>query len=304
MKEFFDKVESYLFDFLGLFIPGLLSVILLLIPISFLNIDRLLDDNYFQAKLLTLIVIIKQSFQHINILNDTYIIIIIILILYVLGHLIKVFSIIFYEIGTVIFDNTLIRAYKNIFYRILNPLKRYYVNRHGENERVMRISRTIYNYLKMIYQQFKKNLFKVLVFKPEDYMLENEELKNNCLNIINEKLKVNFPNVSYSIYKISMIINTQENIKSLSYTFLSKYNLYRSLSFLFFVSLIYFYYFFNVAQKYIYPEVLALEVVVLILIGLLWFTFHHKYKRYWTLCGNETLMSLFYFLNKNKLNAG
>jgi len=36
--------------------------------------------------------------------------------------------------------------------------------------------------------------------------------------------------------------------------------------------------------------------IILGAIGLLWFAFHVKFKRYWTLCGNENLMAIFYFL--------
>jgi len=94
----------------------------------------------------------------------------------------------------------------------------------------------------------------------------------------------------------------QENIKSLATTFLAKYNLYRSLSFIFIFSFFYYLFFFTTYHDSIIQEAKALGKYVPICLVLLWFVFHVAFKRYWTLCGNESLMSLYYFLNKKKIS--
>ncbi len=53
---------------------------------------------------------------------------------------------------------------------------------------------------------------------------------------------------------------------------------------------------------FIAPASHEISTLILISPAIFWFTFHVKFKRYWTLYGDERLMSLFYFLNKKKLN--
>jgi hypothetical protein len=307
MKDFVDKIESYLFDFLGLFIPGLLTISMLIIPSFMIDFSKLLKINNSESKILSFIMILYQNVHNkdINFLRETYSIILIVLALYILGHLIKVLAITFYEISVAFFDLTINKIIIHYYFKILNKLRNHYKEKYENNKKYKSREKMkfIYNWLVKFTKPYKNLLNKIFVFKPDDYLNDNEPLKSRSIKLINVKTGMDYPDIWYSIFKFSNIINTQENIKSLSFTFLSKYNLYRSLSFIFFVSFFYYSIFFNVAESYIYSDVLILKGYMLFIIVLLWFTFHYKFKRYWTLCGNETLVSIFYFLNKNKINA-
>ena len=151
-----------------------------------------------------------------------------------------------------------------------------------------------------IYKPFHGLYKKIFEFNAPKYYPNNERLKDECIAIINKKFNTEFPSEWYSLYKFSRVMQDQEKIKSLSSLFLDKYNFYRSLAFIF--SLIFFYYwiFFETTHLYLSESILSLEALIMITITLLWLTFHYKYKRYWTLCGDETLVSLYYFLKKGK----
>ncbi|HEY6899766.1 MAG TPA: hypothetical protein VI233_03950, partial [Puia sp.] len=115
------------------------------------------------------------------------------------------------------------------------------------------------------------------------------------------KLSIDFPGDDRSLSKISGVITNQENTKTLGPFFLAKYNLYRSLSLIFLFTIVYYIYFFKVAGAYITPTSHEISGLILASPVILWFTFHVKYKRYWTLYGDERIMSLFYFLNRKTL---
>ena len=142
---------------------------------------------------------------------------------------------------------------------------------------------------------------KLFTFKSADYFDDNEELRTICITTINNKLNTRFPDKWHSLYKFAVAANLQEGIKSLSNNFLAKYNLYRSLSFIFLLSFVYYAIFFQITYSLLPINIAILRGSILFFSALLWFTFHVKFKRYWTLCGNESLMSLYYFLNKDKL---
>jgi hypothetical protein len=143
-----------------------------------------------------------------------------------------------------------------------------------------------------------KFLRDIFYFSAPNYFSDNDTIKENVIEKINSKYNINFPKSWYSIYKISNVIMQQEKLKTLSTRFLAKYNFYRSMAFLFFVNLFYIAIFYNKYSSIISHLGYKLHNLIIILDLLLWITFHEKFKRYWTLCGNESLMSLFYFLNK------
>ncbi|MEP7318647.1 MAG: hypothetical protein ABI921_07890 [Panacibacter sp.] len=298
MSEFLSKIENFLFDILGLVLPGLIFLLILISPTYFLDISKIpksdIDSSYILSGLTTVTTILKEQI----IVNENLTITIVIILSYLLGHLVKVFSIIKYDFMTVVFDmsiNKLVLVIYEFIKRIINKL-------------VKRISSTemyqapFYLYLKILFSPFKKTLNKIFTFKSPDYFTENDTLRSNCIALINQRLGTNYPDKWYSLYKFSTILTSQENIRSLAGNFLAKYNLYRSLAFIFIFTMAYFNYFFNASAKYIPAELAKITSLILIASALLWFTFHYKFKRYWTLCGNETLVSLFYFLNKKKIN--
>lgn len=146
---------------------------------------------------------------------------------------------------------------------------------------------------------FASDIFK---FKPLDYEPDNENMCKEVSNQIHSKYEF-LPPDWYSIYKLSAVIIREENIKSLSPTYLAKYNFYRSLAFLFLLNTIYIYILYNKASYFISPLGWQLVYPICFTNMVFWLTFHEKYKRYWKLCGNDSLVSLFYFFDRSKENV-
>jgi len=229
--------------------------------------------------------------------NPTYLIVALFLCSYIIGHLIKVMSIAFYDFAKLIFDNFI----NKIAFVILNFIKEKVFLLYRWLFKRDLASTTFYKYIKDCYKAIVRHIFCVFIFRSEDYFKDNEKIKEDCIYTINTRLSMSFPNVWYSIYKISTVLFIQENIRTLSNFFLSKYNLYRSLAVIFIFLFFYYRIFFRETEGFIPQELKHLRTVSFVSIILLWYTFHFKFKRYWTLCGNETLMSLFYYLHKTKL---
>jgi hypothetical protein len=291
MGEFLSKVENFLFDILGLVLPGLVFIAVIIFPIYFLDLSKIpecdINSSYILSGLVTTSRLLQNKWQ-----TDADLVITLYLVLaYLIGHSVKVFSIITYEFLSAIFDKSLNKLVNNLI-ELTKPIRRFFVTRIPN----------IYNPIKTLLMPFKNTLSKIFTFESSDYMKENESLKTNCIEKINQKLGTTYPDKWYSVYKFSAIISSQGKVKSLADHFLAKYNLYRSLSFIFAFTTVYYYYLFNETSKFIPPELSKITTPILAISGFLWFTFNYKYKRYWTLCGNERLVSLYYFLNKDKLN--
>lgn len=297
MKDFADKIEDYIFDFLGLVLPGFIFLLLVTTPLLLFDYNKINVCIIEKSKILSILVNLAGIVDYISKNNSRLMIVIVILLSYIIGHSIKVFAIIQYEFFEAIFDKLICRFLSQIKEWLASVIK-WILNKISQTDNKFKLIMT--EIFKTIYNPFHGLYTKIFIFKAPDYFSDNESLKNECISIINSKFNTQFPLVWYSLYKFSMVIHDQEKIKSLSPIFLAKYNFYRSLAFIF--SLIFFYYliFFNATHLCLRESVLSLEKVIMITIILLWFTFHSKYKRYWTLCGNETLMSLYYFLKKLK----
>jgi hypothetical protein len=298
MSDFLSKIENFLFDILGLVLPGIIFLIIIISPVLLFDSgkvpDKISSDSYTLSIIVTFFKILKSYFST----NLNISIIVVLISAYLLGHTIKVFSIIIYEILTAVFDKFLNRFVIHIYQSIKRLFNFLSVKLIGKP-----INQTIlYKEYKTLSYPIKNTLSKVFTFNSPNYYKDNETMKVTCIDLINQRLNTSYPNEWYSVYKLSTVIQQQENIKSLSGFFLAKYNLYRSLAFIFIFTTIYYYLFFNAAAKYIPSELTKITNLLLISSVILWFTFHYKYKRYWTLCGNESLVSLYYFLNKKKLN--
>lgn len=297
MKDLINKVEDFMFDFLGLILPGLLFIGLLCTPLLFIDSKEIPINEISDSK--TLIILISLA-NYVNYILDHQTAVIIVLGLissYILGHLIKVLSIILYDFLKAFFDlfiNKLILKLLGIPHRLW---KRLIIKIFGENNKFIKYVTIIATDL---WRPFKHLIEGVFTFQAADYKKDNSPLKNECIKMINERFDTDYPNSWYSVYKYSTIMQQQENIKGLSQTFLAKYNAYRSLALIFIVILIYYKLFFNVSEDYLSSTFISLKNTILIAIFLFWFTFHTKYKRYWTLCGNDSLVSLFYYLKKTK----
>ena len=301
MKEFIEKIEDFFFDFLGLILPGFILVLLIIMPLSLLDVENMDPSLAAKSKVLAILINLSKYVEYFFEHPTEIVIGLLVLISYIIGHLVKVLSIIEYEILEAIFDKFL--------NRILNDLSNI-INRY-----VLRIKckvsflnsrfwQYLYSILLSIISPVIGLIKKIFTFKSPNYFNDNEVLRSRCVEMINNKFDTHFPNNWYSLFKMSSIMSNQENLKSLASTFLAKYNFYRSMALIF--SLIFFYYliFFNTSKLILSNSILALDSLILIAVILLWFTFHYKYKRYWTLCGNETLISLFYFLSKTNRSEG
>jgi hypothetical protein len=161
-----------------------------------------------------------------------------------------------------------------------------------------------YKWFKEFFKPFRIMIGDVFIFKPPDHYKDDEVLMQNCLDQLDLRLSIAYPHDDQAINKISGVITNQESLRTLGTFFLAKYNLYRSLSLIFLFTTFYYIYFFKVASLYIAPTSHEISSIIFAAPAILWFTFHVKYKKYWTLYGHERIMSLFYFLNKKKLNEG
>ncbi len=298
MSEFFSKIENFLFDLLGLILPGFIFLGVLITPLALVDISKIAPPDLEKSFILSELSTISNLFK--NYWNEKSLLItsIIIVLAYLFGHFAKVFSIIKYEILVALFDKTFNKVMNYSYKKTKTGIEFLYkkISQQDFN------NTKFYSWLKDIIKPIKNTLLKVFTFKSEDYINDNKDLKTECIKIINDRLNTNYPDKWYSIYKFSTIINNQENIRSLAAFFLAKYNLYRSLSFIFLFATIYFYFFFITTINYFQDGTQKSSSLILITTSLLWFTFHYKYKRYWTLCGNETLVSLYFYLNKKKIN--
>lgn len=301
MKEFIEKIEDFFFDFLGLILPGFIIVLLIIMPLSLLDfrtIDQSMVDN---SKVLSILINMTKYVDYFFKHPTEVIIGLLILISYIIGHLVKVLSILEYEILESIFDHFINRLVRDL----IKQINRFVIML---KTRVPFFNSPFWQYFSSILKSITAPIVgifnKTFTFRSPNYFNDNEILKKNCIEIINKRFNTEFPNTWYSLFKLSSIITNQENLKSLAPTFLAKYNFYRSMAFIF--SIVFFYYliFFKTTKLILSNSILTLDSFILLAVILLWFTFHYKYKRYWTLCGNETLISLFYYLKKPKSNEG
>lgn len=322
-----DKLEDFLFDIIGLALPGLITIFLIwLLPILVLPISEI--QNLYTNNS----VVLSNLFKFYE--NDKTIFYAFILITgYILGHTIKVLSKYPYSLFKVIFDNGINKLLNFIFYilgkivlGLLALLKKIpginkvftknknisllsYLFNKGyrtdcrkkiKEEKVKLRSKAILDFFIELYNFFYYLMQSIFTFETASYYRENDKLIGDVISKINKRLKTDYPSTWYSIYKLSNVIMEQENIKSLSKRFLAKYNFYRSLSFMFLINFIYIIFFFNYFNKIISNTGNNIYWIIMGVNFLLWYTFHEKFKRYWTLCGNESLISLFYFISKSE----
>ncbi len=297
MGDFFSKIENFFFDIFGLILPGLLLILFIIMPIYFFDFSAVKPEMWNTSNFLSFVHYIYSVMHNLIKDNPTYLIVALFLCAYIIGHLIKVVSIAFYEFASLIFDNGVNKIVVKISGLVVQwTLKGYNWITHRDLERTV-----FYEFSKAFYKAIVRHVFCIFVFKSSSYFKDNESIKDDCMSTINARLQISFPNVWHSLYKVSTVLFIQENVRTLSNFFLSKYNLYRSLAVIFIFLLFYYRVFFRETEGFIPQELKHLRTVLFISICLLWYTFHFKFKRYWTLCGNEALMSFFYYLHKNKL---
>jgi hypothetical protein len=291
MNDFFSKLENFLFDILGLILPGAIFLMILLSPVLFVNIDGVpsatVDGSVILSALQTVSHILKTYWTGYHKSSLT----ILILLAYLMGHAVKVFSRIKYEVLAAVFDDGLNRLVVRAFQWVCRSL-------------FPNPSSNIYLRLKELLRPLGTVLGYLFTFRAADYLGSDGVLKENCLGLVDSRLAIQYPEDDRLITKLSGVISTQESIKTLGPFFLAKYNLYRSLALIYVFTTPYYICFFRVVGGYLPPSSHEISRLIITTMIILWFTFHVKYKRYWTLYGDERIVSLFYILNKKKLNEG
>ncbi len=289
MNEFIKRIDDFFFDVLGILLPGLIFIGLIIFPLLFIDSVELNEIQHSSNKFLIFLVTLSKYLFHLFENQSNMVVIILLVGAYVLGHSIKVFSIVYYDLHAAFFDGFIIK----LLTRPMTWVKSNIV------EKEISLRKNIIK-LKDISRPFIHLLEGIFVFSPDDFKKHNKPLLEESVRLINKKYNVNYPEEWYSIYKFSSIIEQQETLKSMRQKFLAKYNFYRSLSFLFAIIIIYYIVFFAVTDDILSNRIMFLKKYFIIGVIILWYTFHTKYKRYWTLCGNEALVSLFYFLKNNQ----
>jgi hypothetical protein len=284
MNDFFSKLENFFFDILGLILPGAIFLLILLSPVLLVDMakmEKAADTSVMISALVTIWNILKAYWAS----NPKSALTIVTILAYLIGHTVKVFSRIKYDFLAAIFDEgvnkLIIRAYKWTKKRLLP--------RPPE-------------FLKSLFKPIKNLITSIFTFKTADYSSDNATIREKSIKELNTRLDMEFPDTNYSIVKFSSVITNYEGLRSLGTFYLAKYNLYRSLALIFLFTTIYYWYFFGKAKDFLSATSHEISTLILVSPIILWFTFHEKYKRYWNLYGGERLMTLFYFLNKKKIN--
>ena len=254
--------------------PGFVFLLLLIaIPMTLLDLSN--------ASLLSLEPLIRSIFnQDFNTYSVVYGIFFIFL-CYMIGHVLKVFSKYQYKLFSILFDDIVNICIANL-------------PSHADKK-----TKTL-PFLNKLFNFYCKIMQDIFYFSANSFPPGSESIRVEVLNRLKSKYEVDLPDDWYSTYKFCKIVEDQEGLKSLSYSFLAKYTAYRSLAFVFLLAFIYTIFIFESYPDMITPIGKGLLTFLLSVISVFWLTFHERYKYYYPLCGNETLIALYYFLIKNK----
>ncbi|AET69788.1 hypothetical protein Desor_4363 [Desulfosporosinus orientis DSM 765] len=298
-----EKIEEFLFDIMGLLVPGMIVFFTFGLTLaSMINWDPFINSissmNYNNSILLKLIIsnrlLERSSWGNGEVI---YVLVGFLIISYLLGHIAKVFSKYFYDFGKVFFDE----GFNKIVEYLLTQCKTKLSGKINFGRWPLWLNKLRKWFMYKFSKQVSKVISEYFTFGAANYGYGNKDIAKKVVEFLNNKCQMNFPDNWYSIYKFSKVMMDQEKIKSLSSRFLAKYNFYRSLSFIFFVNNLLILFLLRYKYQILNEGVLQYYHALLIFSLASWMTFHEKYKRYWTLCGNEALMSLFYFFIKNEV---
>jgi hypothetical protein len=307
LEKLLEKLDEFLFDILGLLAPGLISLLLFLSPQLFIY-----SVNNSTEPLSKYLIKLANYLSEHTVLWASFLL----LICYILGHTIKVFSKYPYKLFSIVIDEGILKIICLLRYKLevkvkemddsklnlrLNSLlfiidpnyrkKCYFVGLINEKSFYGILLEFIVSTIDFILQIFSD----VFVFETKKYMIVNQDIEKNVLQKIRAKYNFDYPDKWLSIYRLSNIILDQKNITTLSARYLAKYNFYRSLSFIFMLNFGYIYYIYKLYNLDSYISIYLIMIINFIL----WLTFHEKFKRYWMLSGNETLLNIFYYLHEN-----
>ena len=291
MKDFITLVERYLFDVIGVIVPGFVATVIYIV------IAR--GDTYSD---------ILSMFDKIE--NKTLICVAILVLLYILGMLIKVVAIKTYDVLGNCMGNSREVSIPRLFSLLTSVLtgwkKKILEKSWGSNSN-HRICYWILNHIIMFSLKIILRIIigvivvvsrlaeTVTTFKTNRCSQEYEELyvelrkEMKKQNIYNFNEDVDIEVDAFRVYKLSSVIIRQYELKALFDNFLAKYNLFRSLALVFGVSGLYSM-IISAGDNYLVPICLLL----------LWFVFHYKFIRYWDLCGGDAVSTVLVYLKNKK----
>lgn len=279
MKDIFARINDFLFDFLGLILPGVVLMILVFLPIYIIDLESLkvTKPNDILVAINEIMINKKGSLWVTNTAAFGFLFFVII---YLLGHSLKVFSKIQY------------RLFESIVNRML---KRSLDRGLAASEMLQSGLQKIVNLpvIDYLFEIFRKTFS----FSHKDYYPGSEGVRQKVLERVRADYDRGFGEEWYSLYKFCSILIEEEGLKSKAYTYLAKYNFYRSLAFLFLMNFIYLWWVHTNYSDFLHPHFIRIGTICNFI---MWFTFHEKFRRYWVLCGNETLMTVYYYLTKPK----
>lgn len=282
MKDWIEKINFWFYDFMGLVVPSGLLLLLFIKPI--LEKISNIEGSIKIQNLFILGIVDKKSLKVMEIL-------ILIIILDMLGNIIKILSQLFYGFCNCLLDKFFFKIIKK-FYDYFKYTVECYKNTNIIFERVLEEIKNFYHFLelnsllKLLIEYYKY----IIYFKTEKYNPENKFMIEEIVGKINEKNGTKFKKEWYTIYKLGKVYEENEGVKTLSSMFLAKYTLYRSLSFIFFMIGIYIIF---INDNYL-GVINISKKLFLCVIFFSWLSFHIKFKKYYKLCGNETLVGLYY----------
>ncbi|MCW7479453.1 hypothetical protein ND856_19290, partial [Leptospira bandrabouensis] len=278
--DILNKLEDFLFDWLGLSVPGIVGFSLTLFPFLLIDPQKIIDSKSYASEL----IFINNSFEifiKLSIYSKTTLAIFFMIFSYILGNIIKVTSGLSYSIISDILDERLLKAGN----RIINFLK------------TCNFIRKILNFINNIFpiKVITKEIVNIFRFKSPKYSLSNK-----YLDFMKKKIQVDKSEELdwYDVYKYCLYEANYKKIRSFSGIFLAKYNFFKCLAFLCLLSSIYYYYFFQLYGKFVYDVVNVNYLFIFLFIT--FYSLHTKYKKYYTLCGNEAIIASFMFHNQNE----
>lgn len=260
MKDLITQIEKFLFDIIGIVVPGF-TMTLFIYWIFKEYIDVLFDSSS-----------INLYKEH----SATFMAIGIIL-LYIIGTVVKVLAIIQYS----------------LFIVLLKPIKEIinYINKYLKDLQSRKYKRYICDWLIQLIMSITNIIERVVTFDAPSYSSSFDDMKKECEANMKMNIGITKDMNWYSLYKLCTIIIREESLVSLSERFLAKYNFYRSMSFVFLCIVTYFIFWGNQTCH---------RGLIIIIFGIFWYSFHYKFKRYWVLCGDDTMLSVLYFFKKQK----
>src|ERR1700759_78997 len=114
MNDFFSKLENFFFDILGLILPGAIFLLILLSPVLFMDMNKIEEvagTSVILSGLVTIWNILKTYWAA----NPKSALTIVLILAYLIGHTVKVFSIIKYDFLKAFFDKFINKGVERLY---------------------------------------------------------------------------------------------------------------------------------------------------------------------------------------------